>query len=675
MSAGLIEMNQRDFSFEPIVCAPPNHTIKPSVVAGKRAVALVSASEDSIHNISAAPVEMFKKVEIDGLGTRTKVCVYPNHIEKLHTNGTAKLRTRFFAARNEPWFGVLMEFDSDAGGFVSLRLEPHLDYISKFLSGSGQICEMRNGRIEVSSPEHREIKAAVITDGGWENFRSGIPVQAYIRFSKRMGYIVFAGGEVPRVDALLDTMNMAALNDEFEQVVATCSSAINGGAQLETPDTELNRFFSLSRIWFIKSLRTLPFGDPYGIDATMNREVDVLTASPDYHGVFANDNVQTSLEGYLVCPQMVDVFRNDCDVLLNHSRNCEGYVPEAVEFFKGRPELFIQGLKIGQHPEWIVSVASLVLLTGNREIGEGFWVGIELALGFFQDSNGDGVGEWDTAGYPEQPDTTGYRSGMLYAQTWWVWAFGLASELAAFLGKHTEASDLERRGTAAMEALERVFGTGFGYGSWLSGSGALHPHRGHCMILPVALGLASGEGSHRVLHTVQSEDMWNEPFGALRADKKSGINGGAWVWAFMRWNLISALFRGGEPDRAAQLAGAWSRQELSAGLPAMESYPTPITGITGQGYLWTAGRAIRALTYGMFGIGLHADGISFNPSLPRGWPEMMLTSLPYRGSNLSVSVKRLEARYIALDGRELTGNLVPAELLHGEMHRIDIGVA
>ena len=68
--------------FAPILDAPSERAPEVTVAAGKRAVALVSASKSYVINLSAAPVELFKRVEFRGSADCTRVRVYPNHLEK-----------------------------------------------------------------------------------------------------------------------------------------------------------------------------------------------------------------------------------------------------------------------------------------------------------------------------------------------------------------------------------------------------------------------------------------------------------------------------------------------------------------------------------------------------------------------------------------------------------------
>lgn len=654
----------------PIIVLHDAQSSPPVFVAGRRAAARVYVERLDLDNVSAAPAEGFRHVQMEPLGatvTRTEVC--PNRVVTTLADaqgGTITWTT--FAAREEPWIAVLIDRTASNTNdqlSVTLRCTPNVDYIHKFAGTGKQDYAWIGSRLNVACRDHPEL-AAAITSSGRVNpisspegeFVPGESLTAHLSFTGREEFIVFGAGEAGSLGRCLAGISAPRVQRELLDVISEEAQALDSGVQLDTPDVELNRFFNLSRIWFQKNVRTLPFGPPYSTDASRNEEIEVLTASPDYHGVFANDNVQTALEGMIVGPSLKYVYENGLDVLYKHSANCFGYIPEAVEFWLGRQEVFIQGLKIGQHPEWVVSLASVALLSGDRELGKRLWPGVELALQYFVDMNGDGVNEWDTAAYPEQPDTTGYRNGMLYAQAWWAWAFERAAELGKFLGMNDKAEILSQRATAAREAMERVFGRADGFGVWLSPEGKLHPHQGHCMIIPVALGLCTQDRADKVIGTMVSPGVWLEPYGPLRANRGSEIHGGDRVWGFMRWQFVQALVKAGKADLAVSYAGAWARQELESGLLAPESFPTPITGITGQGYVWTAGRAIRSLTYGLFGLNPMADGIVIQPQLPSQWDHMALKGLPYRGKTMDIDVASGSVPLATLNGESWCGPLV-----------------
>lgn len=640
--------------------------IPPPFVAGARATCRVHPLQARLDHVAAAPAEAFRVVEIRPVGLTDSLEVHTNHVVRtvIEPSG-AETRWTFFASPDGPWVGWLIERPGAPEALrAGIELEPHLDYISKFLSQPQHSARWTEGGLELATPEHPELVAAMVSDGAITPqgpsesiLAPGERLAADLIVEGEAAFVIFAAGPAGAVRAALDSVTLEMVRSELAAVLAAEEAAASEGVRLTTPDEELNRFARQNRIWFHKARRLLPFGKPFSVQGAANQEIDVLAASPDYHGVFANDCVQTGIEGTLVAPSLFPVYLNNLDVLHRHADNSGGAMPEAVEFWLGGTELFIQPLRIGQHPEWIATAASLVLLSGDRELGERLWPGVDLALRHYVDSDSDGVNDWELAAYPEQPDTTGWQGGFLYAQAWWVWSLHLASEMAQYLGR-PEVVPLGERAVAAQEAMERAFARDDGYAVWLDDRGNQHPHVGHCAILPVALGVASTESATRVVDAMASEAVWLDPFGPYRANRGSGLAGGDRVWGFMRWNYIQALFEAGRPDTAARYSGVWARQELNAGLPAPESYPSPITGITGQGYVWTAGRALRALTFGLFGLRPLAEGLRIDPKLPAAWPEMELASVPLRGRLLDIVVRRSGDPASTLNGEPWAGPVV-----------------
>ncbi|MBM4087997.1 MAG: hypothetical protein FJ276_01000 [Planctomycetes bacterium] len=664
-----------------IIDVPASAQVPPPFIAGRRATARVMVSTHGLDHVANAPAEAFRRVAWRSEGLSTSVEIHANHVVRRQVTASGgDIRWTFLSAETAPWSAVLLERSSDGPFRVDIECVPHLDYIAKFLAKPPQQAEWQERGLIVTSPDHSELRAAVFTDARIvqsqvEDVRGGAMLAtATLEFTGPMGYLLFTSGPSEVVAQIERTVDAAAISAELQRVVTTAATILDDGARLDTPDPALNAFARASRIWFHKGSRRLPFGPPWSTDATENQEIDVLTASPDYHGVFANDCVQTALEGMLVAPSLRPVYDTGLDTLYEHAKNCDGYIPEAVEFIFGKPEVFIQGIRIGQHPQWIAALASVVLLSGDAELGERLWPGVELALGYYVDSNGDGVNDWDQMAYPEQPDTTGYRGGMLYAQAKWVWAFDRAAELALYLRKPDAAAELAARRDQAQAALERAFARPDGYAVWLTPEGRHHEHQGHNMILPVALGVASPESARRAMATMTGPAVWLDPYGPLRANRGSGLAGGDRVWAFMRWNFVQALFADGQADGAAAHAGAWARQELAMGLSAPESFPTPITGITGQGYVWTAGRALRSLTVGLFGLQPMAEGLAVDPNMPTGWPRMSLSNVPYRGRLLSIEVMRGPEAARRLNGQPFSGPVVPAGKLRDGANRLEIVV-
>lgn len=627
------------------------------VVAGLRAVCIVEVGNATLTHLCAAPVELFRSANFEGLGPPRSGSVRLNHCTLRFRNRLLSTKCTFFASVDEAWIGVLIQRTMAVRQDVRISFVPHLDYLGKFQGSDEQSVTLDEKGVTVRCLDHPEIVAAIMSDASRAEVE-GRGSTVKLQLTARRHFVAFAGGTHDAVDALRNRLRLQSVAAELSRAKSESGVALADGATLRTPDRGINRFFHESRIWFLKACRCLPLGSPHRTDTSENDDVSLLTASIDYPGVFANDCVQSSMEGMIVAPRLRQVFVNGCAVLRGYMEACGGYLPESVECITGSRLAFIQSMKIGQHPEWIASVASLVLLTGDAELGHYYRPAIRDTLRYFQDSNGDGVSEWDTSAYPEQPDTTGYRSGVLYAQAWWVWAYGLAAEAAEFLGFDSDARELRDRAAAASKAMEERFGRDDGYGSWLNQDGSLHPHRGHSAIIPLSLGLAPAERARRVLEAATAPDVWLPPFGPRRADAAHPVAGGDVVWGFMRWNLVSAMFRYGQADRAAALASQWSREELAQALPAPESFPRAITGITGNGYVWTAARALRSLSFGLFGIELRANSLEFNPVLPTRWRLMELRRIPYRGRTFTVRVVRGADDCIRLDGRTVPAAIV-----------------
>jgi hypothetical protein len=138
----------------------------------------------------------------------------------------------------------------------------------------------------------------------------------------------------------------------------------------------------------------------------------------------------------------------------------------------------------------------------------------------------------------------------------------------------------------------------------------------------------------------------------------------------MRWKLVQAMFRLGQADRALDLAERWAAQEKKLLFQAPEGFPT-ITGTTGKGYTWSAGRALRAIAFGLTGLDLDGRGVSFAPRLPARLPAISLRGITVHGTRIDLRVRRGlpavtvngEARERArIDYRELQGRPVEIEV-------------
>lgn len=638
------------------------HRLPPSFITGRRGTARIDLARGEIRHIAFSPIEAFRSIQIQIPALSTHSQIYTNHgVHHVVLDADRSLKLTCVMAREQPWMALICDLQSHSESPVelTLKIDPNLDYIHKFQGRSPHTVDRSGQRVEITQPDHPELLAVIDSDLDMGSSASSIQNQGILSLPiHRSGVIRFGAGYRDQIRTELGDLDADRVQQELDQVIELEHQWIEHGAQLICPAPILNRFFQLSRSWFHKSIRRLPFGSPYSTDLEHNQEIDLVAASPDYHGVFANDCIQSAAEGMIVAPQLKDCYRQGLEALYFHAPNLGDQIPESIELIHGDRRLYYAPLRIGQHPEWIVSLAACVLWSGDRDLGEQLWPGVRWALRYFVDPWDVGLCVWDTSAYPEQPDTRGYQFGRVYAQAWWIWALDLGSELAGYLGYTWEQKQLKTLGERASAALETYFGRSDGYGSWLAESGELHPHQDHEMIIPIALGVAPRQRAERVIETISSPQMWLDPFGPRRAHRGSQIGGGEWVWGFMRWNWIQALLQYGHADRAVELAQGWAQAELESGLRASEVFShSTATGITGEGYVWTAARASRALSYGLFGIQLKQDGLKICPQLPSAWPEMSLQHLNFRGRILNITCRRGDP-ISQLNGRPWSGPVI-----------------
>jgi hypothetical protein len=246
---------------------------------------------------------------------------------------------------------------------------------------------------------------------------------------------------------------------------------------------------------------------------------------------------------------------------------------------------------------------------------------------------------------------------MLYANVFWCYAFQVASRVAALALDEARRRACSEYAQHIAQAIELRFGNAHGYASWLDPQHTQHPHRGHNIVLPLQYGLASPERARLTLETIFTSPLWSDD-GPLAIEPGFDLAGSAYAWGFTRWCLIAGLFRYNQVGQAMDLMARWIAQEAQAYYQAPESFPT-VTGITGKGYVWTAGRAQRALLFGLFGLDLLAEGLRVTPRLPARWDEMALAGLWFRGARYSIRVERGAAERVVVSGVELPEALIP----------------
>lgn len=79
---------------------------------------------------------------------------------------------------------------------------------------------------------------------------------------------------------------------------------------------------------------------------------------------------------------------------------------------------------------------------------------------------------------------------------------------------------------------------------------------------------------------------------------------------------------------------------------------------------WSATAYLRMVYFDLFGMRFHPDGIEFAPTLPRGWGDVSLVGVHYRGAVLTIRLKGAgdTVKSFRLDGRKISKPVIPGTL-------------
>ncbi len=646
-------------------------------LCGPRCSAEVFLGPHRIGRTALSPLDVLECLDVQLAGEQDVVTrLHPGHLEKSHDldHGVAG-RSRWFAAAEDPcvvlWLTLANRGSATRTVDVSATARYNVNYVSKFRGCPNDRAELAGDRLTVRDARFPALHAVTATHPAWS--RPQVEVEPADASSPRtetngdVGVVsarwvnsitVGPGGEADLVivvagsdrEGVAEAAATAVLADPagaFAQMIALWEDATRSGVVLDSGRTPVDRLFAHAKLWAHKDARMVPLGPPYALGRVDNAELLALTASPDYHGIFANDAGQSCWELGALGPRFYPVLDHTLDVLFHFG------LPESVEVdpFGGSGTPWLSPLRIGERPQWVMGATALVLWSGTY--ADRYWPRVRAVLDGFgdHDRDGDWLDDHSSSTFPEQPDPGRFRHEMLYASAFWFQAFTLGSELAAYVGDAGRATEYERSAGRVREAVEHRFGAGFGYASWLDVEHAQHPHRGHTMVLPLQYGMASPERAAAAFETLLHPPLWTDD-GPLAMEPAYPNDGGAHAWGFMRWNLVDALFRHGRTDEAAALLERWAGEEDELRFQAPEGFPT-VTGVTGKGYVWTAARSLRAVLLGLAGIRLTAAGLVVTPRLPAGWGPVRLLGVPFRGSTYDIVVQHAPRPALLVDGTPL----------------------
>lgn len=642
-------------------------------VCGQRCTSEIDLTCNRVGRTATAPVDILTSLHFAIPNEHTEKTIhYPNHVEKEHQlTKTVKAKSFWFAPVDLPAVVVMWRFfncgQDEIQVDVTCQAEFNLNYISKFRKYSNDIGLVKGKFITIADSRYPELQGMLTTSPMWSKCSLStdesmstdsvvIEQPSIVRASFTCPISISPGKESTFVVAVSGS-NQYGITERtvcelianpqvwFDQMLSHWKQ-LTENLSIYTPSLTLNELFSYSKLWPWMNTRVVPLGEPYVISQYC-AELIALTASPDYHGLFANDNAQATWELGSLGKDFYSILCNTLEVLYRFG------TPESVEIdpvdATGRP--WISPLRIGEKAEWVMGACSLILWSGKYQ--SEMWLKIQEVLDrFYQDDrDGDWMDDWSCSSYPEQPDPGVFSHEMLYASAFWAKAFMMAMEVALLVECLEKAEKYKQTAQKITTALEKNFEAEFGYASWLSNNHTQHPHKGHNMVLPVHYGLASLENAVNVIHTLTSEPMMVKE-GPLAAEPAYQILGGNHVWNFARWALVHGMYLYGKVEQATQLLLEWAEQEKDFGFQAPEGFPT-VTGVTGKGYTWSAGAVIRAVLFGLFGIELVSAGLYIYPRLPEGWASMSLTGLSFRDAIYDLEVRQSDKNSLRIDDQEI----------------------
>lgn len=613
---------------------PPDAAV---LLAGRRATVEILLGREGAGRTALAPVDAFNTldVDLDPAPSLSSVRVTPRAVERKWTfaNG-GSVTSEWRVDADRPLLRARWRAQAPAGESLQFRLTVQLTsnvgYVNKFAPHEDDRAALTARGVAFTDTIRPNLALrawGTSTGGAWtlsgrQSARWVREVSAPAAGTQECELYVAASDHPEELDALESVRD---LTDGF--------AVLSGAVEFACPEPELEQFVRACGRMVASNIRTLPLGAPFHENGTANASWDVLTASPDYHGIFANDCIQSLWELGLFGPGLYPCSRNSVETMFRFGPR------ESVEWWTGDGKVWCFPTPLGDTPQVVMGACWHLLWSGDRALAAAWWPDIRRFLAVLpaNDTDGDWLEDRKNTPYPEQPEPGEYDHEMLYVQCFWHQAYRKTAEVAEWLG-WADAGELHAIADRIFARIEPTFATTYGLGVWLNRRHEPHPHIGHEQIIAAAQGDVSEACARRIVETMTSAPIWT-PDGPLRAEPGKGVRAGDHVWGPMRWKLLSALFRLGECDRAMTWVRQWARQERDLFYAAPEGFPT-VTGKTGKNYTWTAARAARAILLGLSGLTLDSGGLKFAPQLPTGWSEYSLARIPVQGSQVTLRVRR-----------------------------------
>ena len=462
---------------------------------GRRAAVETFLKDDRLGRTAFAPLDAFNSFEVHAeppLALAGPVVCSPAGIEKSYAGPDGiTARSTWRADAERPFFSIVYEVSNGGPGEKDVRLTarvvsnvgwvnkfaPHPDDLAAAAGGTAAMWDARLPRlrleVEMDPPADR------VEVGGQAGTKPASQPATLARTLR------VAPGDKARLSIVLrcsdDPADLAAVGPAATP--RSFAGVLAGAARLECPSPALEELYRACAAWPAANVRVLPFGPPHQLDGMANRRWPVITASPDYHGIFANDCIQTLWEAGLLGEGLWEPARNSVETMFRYGPR------ESVEWWTGDGRVWMFPAPLGDTPQVVLGACWHLLWTGDRELARRWWPDLVRCLKVLDDndSDGDSLEDRPNTPYPEQPDPGPYNHEMLYVQCFWRQAYRKAADVAGWMGL-PEAPALAERSRRIAAAIEEKFATPYGLAVWLDRDHRPHPHIGHEQIIAAAAG-------------------------------------------------------------------------------------------------------------------------------------------------------------------------------------------
>ena len=293
-------------------------------LCGRRATVEVFLAREAAGRSAFSPLDAFNQLEIAIIPAPKldRVTIQPGRVVKTYAfSRGGSLRAEWMVDRALPLLRVTYTFNASSKAPLAVKLvgslTSNLIYVNKFAQHDDDVCALDGRGLRFSDKVQPDFTLVMALTAG---HAAGAPsVVGENRGSIALDLDIPAGEErvcdLSIAAATASTEAKAAAN---AKTATSLAGSLKGAFEFKSPDAELNAFMSACSYVPLQNVRDLPFGPPFGVEGAKNRLWPVVTASPDYHGIFANDCIQSMWELGLLGPELYGPSENSVETMFHY---------------------------------------------------------------------------------------------------------------------------------------------------------------------------------------------------------------------------------------------------------------------------------------------------------------------------------------------------------------------